>query len=83
MEYNKQFIKEILQDIIKTSLKAEFVYAVVFYQSPMNEELTYRVAYFKEHIERELWCNEVKKFYDKNRIDYLMYVGYGRIYKLY
>lgn len=50
---------------------------IVFYRSPITNDVECRVAYFKNIAETALWLDEKEKFYRKNKIPFAIYLDTG------
>lgn len=50
---------------------------IVFYRSPITNDVECRVAYFENIAETALWLDEKEKFYRKNKIPFAIYLNTG------
>ena len=47
---------------------------IVFFRSPITNDVECRVAYFENIAETDLWLYEKERFYKKNKIPFAIYL---------
>lgn len=50
---------------------------IVFFRSPITNDVECRVAYFENMVEAVLWLDEKEKFYRKHKIPFGIYLNTG------
>lgn len=72
---NREFIDSNLAKIIDRARSANLIYAVLFYWSDISKCVEYRVGYFEENFEANIWLDEFIKKYEKLGIPTVDYSG--------
>lgn len=54
---------------------AQWNSTIVFFKSPITNDVECRVAYFENFTEAALWLDEKEKFYKKNKIPFAIYLN--------
>lgn len=71
---------EILKEDKSSITLDNLIRVLIFYKSPVTQEVEYRVGYFEQSMEAILWEDKISSFYENHHISYVTYID-DRIYK--
>ena len=64
--------RDILETIRKKAIKSDLHYVVIYWMSPISNELNHRVGYFEDYTELHNFKNMLLDYYDNGKTSYYM-----------